>query len=879
MTFWHIAISRLRSFFRRRQDDDLRDELASYLGVLTDRYRRAGLSAPAARRAALVEAGGLAPITEAVRAIRVGVTLETALRDIRYGVRIVRRSPGYAAVVTVTMALGIGIAASTFGVLHAVLWRPLPYPDADRLVAIEVDARGVTNAGAASGEMHDLRSTLQTLTQVGAAIGVDASLSVDGQMDRVAAASVTDDVLPVLGATPMALGRPLHDAEDEGQDAVRAIVISHELWTRWFHRDPTVLGRHVRINNLDVTIVGVTRPGFRAYLPPATHVEESVDVWFPTSVGTTRAWGYRYGPLVARLAPRATLGQAQAELDQAAGRFVHADPADYPDGQLRLRVRPLTAVLTDASRPALLALGAAVGFVLLIACVNVANVMLSRTKARDRELAVRGALGATRSRLIGQLLAENVVLASLGGFGGWLLAIEATALIGWLRPPHLPRLEHIAIDPQMLWVALVATTLAIFLFSLLPAWIATRPLAPTALQGTRGAAGLRTRRWQRGLVTAEIALSIVPLVAAGLMARTFLNLTHAPLGFDPSHVLTAHVAIDARRLADTGPREAFYRAAVERVRQLPGVEAVSAGAPLPLTPNAVPRRCSSPDAPGLAPVGASQVSVLPGFLSVMGIRIVAGRDLTPEDLATHRAVALVDEELAHTLWADHPLGRRLVVQSSRTTTTAEVVGVTVPIRTARVREASGPTVFVPYAVYQIELALVVRTTASVAAMGPAIKASVEALGGGRPVFDVRPLDGLVADSIAEERFTLLVVAGFAAAALFLAAVGLFGTLSYFISQRMPEFGVRAALGASAAALVGNVLGEGARLTALGTGAGLLSSLAVVGVFRQLLYGVAPVDAFTMGAVAGSVALVALLAVARPAWRAAHVDPTRALRGD
>src|SRR5579864_260809 len=880
LTPWRVLWSRVGSVFaRRRADADLNDELDSYVATLTERHRRAGLSPGEARRAALIDVGGVEHVKEEVRGVRVGHSLETVWRDVRHGARLVGRFPGYTAVVALTMALGIGVNAATFTVIHSVLWRPLPYPDADRLVAIEVDARGVTGAGAAPGEILDLRA-LRSLTRVSIAIGVDASLNVDGVMERVAAASATDDVLPLLGADPMWLGRTLSDARDEGKDRGKSIVIGHDPWLRRFHADPAVIGRHVDVNNFDAEVVGVTRPGFRAYLPPLDHVDEAVDVWFPTGLERTRA--YRLGPIVAQLAPGIGLAPAQAELDAIATRFVAAVPAAYPDGHLRLRALSLRDDLTRSSRPALIALGGAVGFVLLVACVNVANVTLARAKARERELAVRGALGATRMRLVRQLFAENVLITALGGAGGWLVAMGGVALFGWLRPPHLPRQDDIVIGGMVLAWTMGLTILASLIFGVVPAWLLAGRGPQALLNSGRGTALMvRSRRWQRGLVVAEVALSIVPLVAAGLMARTFVNLTRAPLGFDPTGVLTASVPLNFSRFPDDDRRDALYLAAVDRVAHLSGVDAVSAGAPLPLSPLPIIRRSWADGAPNPIEVRASQLNILPGFLHVLGVRLMAGRDLTEDDVTHHHAVVIVDQELARALWGGQALGRRLTIQSQSGSTqqTLEVVGITAPIRTARVREAGGPTLFVPYSVYRTDLSLVVKTRAPMAPLGAAIKQVVEALGTERPVFAIRPLGTVVDDSIGEERFTTLVLAGFAGAALLLAAVGLYGTLSYLISQRTQEFGVRLALGASGIGLVRLVLWEGAVLTVGGTVAGLAAALGVAGALRNLLYGVTPVDAATLAGVAIVVSVVALIAIGRPAWRAAWVDPVVALRSE
>jgi predicted permease len=881
LTPWRVLWSRVRSLVaRRRADADLNDELDSYVAALAERHQRAGLSPDAARRAALVDTGGVEQVREQVRGVRVGHALDTAWRDVRHGARLIVRFPGYTAVVALTMALGIGVNAATFTVIHSVLWRPLPYPDADRLVAIEVDARGVANAGAAPQEILDLRAGLRTLTRVSLATGVDASLNVDGVMERVAAASATDDVLPLLGADPMWLGRTLSDTRDEGKDRVKSIVISHDLWLRRFHADPAVIGRHVDVNNFDAEVVGVTRPGFRTYLPPLDHVEEAVNVWFPTGLERTRT--YRLGPVVALLAPGVSLAQAQAELDTMAARLVAAVPAAYPDGHLRFRALSLRDDLTRSAEPALVALGGAVAFVLLVACVNIANVMLARAKARERELAVRGALGATRLRLVRQLFAENVLVTAIGGAGGWLVATGGVVLVGWLKPPHLPRQDDIVIGGVVLAWTMGLTILASLIFGIVPAWLLAGRGPQAMLNSGRGSALMvRSRRWQRGLVVAEVALSIVPLVAAGLMARTFVNLTRAPLGFDPSGVLTASVPLNFDRFPDDARRDALYLAAVNRVAHLAGVDAVSAGAPLPFSPLPVIRRSWADGTPNPIEVRASQLNILPGFLHVLGVRLMAGRDLTEDDVTQHHAVVIVDQELARALWGGGAMGRRLTIQSPSGSTrqTLEVVGITAPIRTARVRDAGGPTFFVPYSVYRTDLSLVVKTRAAVVPLGAAIKQVVEALGTERPVFDIRPLAAVVDDSIGEERFTTLVLVGFAAAALFLAAVGLYGTLSYLISQRTQEFGVRLALGASVAGLVRLVLREGAVLTVWGTVAGLAAALGVAGVLRNLLYGVSAADAPTLSGVAFVVAVVALIAVGRPAWRAARVDPVVALRSE
>ena len=876
MAILRTLLARLRSLTRRSgQEQDLDEELQSYVATLAAGHERRGLSPEAARRAALLEAGGLEQIKEEVRAVRVGHALETTLRDVRYGARVLHRSPGYALVVVLTIALGIGINVAMFSVMHAVLWRPLPYPDADRIVAIDLEAQGVPSAYALPGAAIDLREQSRLVTNLATATGVSANLRIDDEMERVAAASVSDDVLPLLGANPMAYGRTLIDKEDQGPTGfVSAVVISHELWQRRFKSDPLVIGRHLEVNNLDVTVVGVTRPDFRVYLPPSALVEERVDVWFPN--GFDLKGVFRGDTLIGKLAPGATLSQAQAELDTILAAVMAGQPSGV-DTSARLTVRRLADVVSREARPALLALGVAVSLVLLIACVNVANLMLARAKTRERELAVRRALGASRLRLIRQLFAENLVFTVLGVAGGLLLAKGGISLVEWLRPTHLPRQAEITIDGVvLLWTAGMALASSA-LFGLFPALFFTGHPMGNPLNTGRAGMMRQSRKLQRGLVVAEVALSIVPLVAAGLMLRSFVNLTHAPIGFTADNVLTARIPFSARKVPAGEARWALHRNALDLVRQMPGVEAASAGGPLPFTPFQVTRKYWREGSADAAPSIGMQQTILPGYLAIMGIPLRAGRDVTDDDITLRRPVVLVDERIAAQLWNGDALGQRLALSRSSKVEVLEVVGVTAPIRTSRVRDESSPTIFVPYHVYEIEQTLVVKTHAPLATLGPAIKKTIEALGTGRPVYDIRMLDTIVAESFDDTRFTMLVLVGFAAAALLLAAIGLYGTLAYLISQRTQEFGVRLALGASPGSVLRLVAGEGGLLTAIGAGIGLAGALVLARALQGLLYGVSALDALTLVGVIALVGLVAVIAVSLPAWRASRTSPTVALR--
>jgi predicted permease len=859
---------------RRRRDDDLRDELQTFVDELTDRHIARGMSPREARRAAMVETGGVQQVRELTREQWAGHALETLARDVRSGLRSLTRVPGCALVIVATLALAIGANATVFSVMHAVLWQPLHYPQAERLVVVDADADGVRGAGVSHAESRDLRLETGVFDALAWLTGVDAHVNAGGEMERVAAASVTNDGLPLLGAAPLALGRTLDDRLDGGFDSrVRNIVISHQLWERRLRSDPDVIGRHIEVNNLDVEIVGVLRKDFRVFLPAAAGMPEIVDVWFPSGFTTDRR---NRGPLtIARLAGSVTRADAATRLDALSRRYVQDHPAMYAKGELRLFVAPLQEVLTGGVARMLWVLAGAVGFVLVIACVNVGNLMLARARARQREFAVRRALGAARVRLVRQLLTESALLSLAGAAAGFALAYGGVALIEWLGPAHLPRQSTIAVTGD---VALFAAALAVavtVLFSLIPAF-ADRDDQPAALRSgriTAQAPGMR--RTQRTLVVAEIALSIVPLIAAGLMLRSFVNLLHAPLGLTPAHVLSAKVPHSLRQYPEFDDKWRLYQAVLDRVRQVPGVEDVSAGGPVPFDTWQQTRPYSREGEPLSGQ--ASIQSILPGYLHVIGTKLIAGREFTRDDLDRQRPVVIVDARIARALWPDGAIGKRL--KYGRSGTLLEVIGVSEPVRVTRVRDDDLPNLFIPYHLFTIEQALVIKTHASAAVLGPIVKQAVEALGTRRPVYDIQPLQAYVDASVGDTRFLMLILGGFALASIALAAIGLYGTMSYLTAQRTQEFGIRMALGASSRRVLREVAGEGMILALVGGGLGFAGALATTGVLAGLLYNVTPFDGVTLASAASAVALVALAAASHPAWRAAGVDPTVALRAE
>jgi predicted permease len=880
------------NLLRRRQVEDTLDaELRAYVDELTDRNIVKGMPREEARRQALVEAGGIEQIKEKVREAWLGQGIASTFQDIRYACRSLLRSPGFTVVVVATLVVGIGANLTMFSLIRAVLWRPLPYPEPNRIVMIQVDARNVSNTGATTGEVLDLRERSRSFEQVSMINPVDANLEYAGEMEHVTAASASDDFLPLLGARP-ALGRTLNSQIDENEERSLAVLISDELWRRRFSADAGIIGRGVRINNLDVQIAGVLAPGFRLFLPPSVNDSEQIDVWFPYGMSATRQ--YRGIPIAARLRRGVTLEQANAELQTLAAQFEHEYPEFYSGGKgwqaspfdagsggkLRFTARLLHDEMTHDARTALFLLSGAVGFVLVIACVNVASLMLARGSGRQRELEIRRALGAGRSRIMRQLLTESLVLAVAAAALGLLCARFGLEVIGRLSASHIPMQSRIRMDAPVALFAVVLSVVTSILFGLLPAWrLASGKTGHPLHAGRAETAGSGTRRLQRILVAGEVALSIVPLACGGLMLHSFLNLMHAPLGFDPANVVTATVPVNFERYPKTEQRWAVLRDVLERVRALPGVQSVSAASPLPLA-GQEHRRVGRVDQPDAPPILATQQFAIPGYLAVIGTPLLQGRDFKEDDIAGHHNVTIIDERLAKRLWPEGAIGKRLAVYRTGRRHDLEVVGVTTAVRVTRVRDENIPHFVMPYdGDYASEMSLVIKTRETASQMALGIKVAVDAAHGGRAAFDILPMSHYVSESIGDTRFILFVLAAFAAASALLAAVGLYGTLAYLTTQRGREFGIRLALGSSAKAIVVIVIRESVLLAVAGTMLGLIGVASVTGAIRELLYGVRPLDGMTLVGVVGLVGIVALVAASVPAWRAGRIDPQALLRSE
>jgi putative ABC transport system permease protein len=795
------------------------------------------------------------------------------LNDLRYAVRTLRRAPAFSAAVILTVALAIGANTAIFSVVNGVLLRPLPFDRPERLVQVAEKNDALRIATFSASLLNYLSWQEQTRTLRLAAVGFGTyALSGAGEPEQYSGGSITPSLLPVLGLAPLA-GRPFADGEDR-PGAQRVVMIGEGLWKRRFGGDPAIVGRSLTLNGADYEVVGVA--------PRALTMLTNGEIWAPLTIDPKREIRLNHVIFViGRLRDDMSIEQAQAEMTTISARVSQQFP-EMKDWSTRL-ITFYDTFVTPQLQTALLVLLCAVGFVLLIACANIANLLLARAAARQKEIAIRTAMGASRSRLLRQLLVESVMMSVVGGGIGLLGAVWAVGVINRLLPPNLLPIPEIAIDKTVLLFALGVTLFTGLLFGLAPAWrsAATDLNAMLKLAGRTSNSAARPRL-RNALAAAELALATVLVIGAGLLIQTLVELQRARLGFEPKGLLTFQVAPPAARYSGNGAPQAFYRSLLASLQTIPGVRgaAISSGVPLgngnyTRTPFATTGKSVVPPD---TEIPTDWRIVGPGFFRVMGIPLVRGRDLTDADSSKTNPVVVISQATARHFWGDdEPIGRTLHRRSDPTQFT--VVGVVGDVRNNALNQDS-PTLYYPSAWGLTgSMDVVVRVDGKPESVLPSVRQKVRELDGQLPLSNVRTMDEWIASNAAQPRLNAQLLGIFAAVALAIAAVGIYGVLAYSVNQRTREIGLRMALGAPRARVLRLVIGEGMKVGVAGIGAGLAAAFALSRALASLVFGVPVHDPATFAAVALALAGVALAACAVPARRAARVDPKVELRDE
>jgi putative ABC transport system permease protein len=807
----------------------------------------------------------------------------TMLQDARYGLRMLWKSPGFTLVAVPSLALGIGANTVVFSVVNAVLLKSLPYQDPQSIVLVWGDIRTLDDHRnqVSATDVADWRAENHVFEDV-TTYGDWRPLLSEGAGDpeRLPAAQVGDGFFKVMRGQPL-LGRTfLPEEQEEGKDSI--VVLGYGLWQRRFGGDPSVVGKSINLSGRPHTVVGVMPQDFTSL--PAGLLEASAELYRPVAEPPQETErGSRHLRAIARLKDGVSLEQAQSEMSLIASRIAAEHPAENTNYGVRLV--SLREDLVGKLRPALLMLFGAVAFVLLIACANVGNLLLARSSSRQREIAIRAALGAGRARIVRQLLTESVLLAVVGGCLGLLAATWGTSLIEGIGAQLIPWLGHIETDARILAFTLAMSVVTGVVFGLAPAWRASRPdLNESLKEGARSGAGASRSRMRNALVVAEVALSLVLLVCAGLLVKSVMRLRGVDAGFKPDHLATMNVWLPSVKYPKGADRHNFYSRLVERVEALPGVEAAGVTTVLPVAGN-FDGRTVELEGRSYGAGERSEVenyAVSPDYLRAMSIRLLRGRLLTDGDTADSQPVALVSETMARRLWGDvDPLGKRIRYYTSDPKIESPwrtVVGVVADVRLRSLDAGGGMGFYVPEAqTPNSAMTLAVRTAGEPAGIVPAVRGEIRSIDKDLAVFNVKTMDEWVGESILLRRFSMMMLGAFAGLALLLASVGIYGVISYTISQRTHEIGVRMALGAQPADILRMVVRQGMGLTLLGVALGLLGALALTRVMSGLLFEVSPTDPAIFAGISALLASVALLACLVPARRAIKVDPMIALR--
>ncbi len=890
-------------FRRKRKASDFGAEIEAHIRLETERLQEQGLRYEDARTAARRSFGNVTNAQEHFYESSRWLWWDNFWQDILYAARMLRKSPGFTTIAVLTIALGIGATTAIFSVVDATLLHPLPYPHPEQLVTIEDDLPGVgaRDVGISVPEWHDLQRSgiFEYVTPIG---GGDVNLTGSSEPVRVRFLNVAPNYFALIGVKPQ-LGRSF-DPQDQTPGFTLEGLISDGLWKRAFAADAHILGKSLRLDNDLYRVIGVMPAGYHD--PGRTAEERNIDIWLASGFGAPPAppavRTSRFLPgAIARIKPELTVAAAQSRLDALVASLQKEFPDDYPlQSAWKVRLVPLAEAVVGNVRQSLILLLGAVGLVLLIGCVNVANLLLARASARGREMAVRQALGAARTRLIRQLLTESMLLSLLGGIAGLVILFCAKGFLLRILPDSLPRLNEVSIDWPVLLFALVASLVAGAIFGLAPALHAGRlDLIPVLKQEGRGSTGSGEQaRTRRVLIVTEFALSLVLMIAAGLLLRSFWDLLNVRPGFNPENVMAVRTWLPVPNDPDTdiyktpAQESALIREILRRGRTLSGVQEVAVGdiAAVPLghgrndlNPYALMVEGREVQGNQAALVNASIVT--PEYFHLVDMALLHGRLFGDFDDDKTPRVAVINQTFAHAYWPnEEPVGKRLQLNNTRggqaNASWATIVGVIADARTESLAESTVPQIFL--SLYQRrpkDLAIFLRGRLDPAATPIALREQVQLINPELPVFGAHTLDEMVSASLSERRFSMEMVGLFALTALLLAGLGIYGVISYIVSERTHEIGIRLALGAQSRNILSMVLRQGLGLAVAGAAVGLVCALVVSHLMAGLLYGVRPTDPLTFVGVALLLIGVALLACYIPARRAIRVDPLVALRHD
>jgi predicted permease len=898
-------LSRLKGLLQiRRLERDLDEELRSHIEMRVADNLAAGMLPDEARYDAQRRFGNATLLKEDTRAVDIVGWVENTGQNLRYAGRMLRRSPGFTLVAILTLALGIGANVAIFTVVHAVLLRPLPYPHPEELVRVydDIGSSNTHNVGTSVPELWDLRDRSGVFQDISVIFPADANITGAEHPERVEFLGTNANYFTMLGAHAE-LGRTYTPA-DALPGFSEPVVISDAYWHRGFGADPKVIGQKIRIDGDLYRIVGVMPPDFRH---PGRTLAADVDLWATTGFAAppfpappVRAARLLPG-VMGRLKPGLTVAQAQAQLDNFVAQLTRQFPDEYPSAAgWSIRLVPVQQDLVGNVRTELFVLFGAVGFVLLIACVNLANLLLARSASRQREIAIRLAVGAGHSRLITQLLTESILLATISGAAALVTVVWLKSSLLHLAPAKLPRLSEVGFSPSVLLFAFLISILTGVIFGLAPALQAARTGQISALrEGTRGAGSSKHQlNFSRFLVASEIALSLVLLIGAGLLVRSFRHVLDVQPGFEPHNLVTAKIWLAVPNNPKDDPyftpekRAAFHQELLRRISALPGVEqaAIGNGTSLPMDFNRFQTAFLIENRPfdiERTPV-AEIASVSPSYFSTLKVPLLSGRFFSDSDNTKGQQVVLIDETLAHRYWPNSDvdaIGQRIqsgVVRRGQTSAAQNpwltIVGVVGNIKSDGFDAASAPHLYRPlYQAPTYDGAVYLRTSMDPGTLGDSVRAEVRRVDPTIPVFNVRTMDAIVSVFLAERRFALELLGIFAGVALLLASIGIYGVMAYTFSRRTHEIGIRMAMGAKRADILGMALKEGTVTIAFGVGAGLVGSLGLTRFLQTMLFSVKATDPITFVTIAALLGVVTLLACLVPAHRATRVDPLIALR--